>query len=717
MATAPIVINDYKLFKLLGKGSFGEVYLTSKTNNPKLLATKRIDIKSPKNQKMLSYLNYEISIMKELSHPNIIKLYDFIPTLNHYYVIMEYCNGGSLSDCLKKYGNPFPVKVIQYLMRQIIEGLIHIHSKSIVHRDIKLDNILVNFNTNDDLTKLNLLASEVKIIDFGLAKKLGPDGADTFIGTPFNMAPTILSGVKDNGEIGNVKKYSEKVDIWSLGTICYQMLTGNTLFQVTNMKELVQKVKSGQYSIPINLELSSELIYFLNSMLQQEENLRWSAKRLAEHPFLTKDVNEFTKLEIDKISDKIEGNELKMNAKNNSILKAVANNVSYIPYINPNNGNKTKIPTNFQENISGNVVRNKIGTSNMKYEQIKSFEGMNELEKVEKLLLNVNQKEIENKKKSKIPNPNNRFNKQNNALIQYIGGLLDEYNEARNYFSENNLKDLEQDAFTKSIEIEKALKLLESGKSINNSILPISPEYIYGYSSNERNKKFNKLLNYYKVCKHKIESEMKTYQKSNNKNNQIKLQKLNLIINELEKRYLNEWVPAPEYINENKQIKVEKISFVNCPIIIKIQVIKVDITNEQVNLMIYFKINEMKNLRKEIKLSGEHLFEEWSWTLNANEWGNIDINDDNFIFCINVGSTNIRQYNINKIIKGQNFTFDLSIPTQDKKNSAVNIKIVPIFQKGNKFVAFEEKQIIKIKKIFPAFTGKSSYTNKIPKKL
>ena len=494
------------------------------------------------------------------------------------------------------------------------------------------------------------------------------------------------------------------------------MLTGNTLFQVTNMKELVQKVKSGQYSIPINLELSSELIYFLNSMLQQEENLRWSAKRLATHPFLTKDVNEFTKLEIDKISDKIEGNELKMNAKNNSILKAVANNVSYIPYINPNNGNKTKIPTNFQENISRNVVRNKIGTSNMQCEQIKSFEGMSEIEKVEKLLLNVNQKEIENKKKSKIPNPNNRFNKQNNALIQYIGGLLDEYNEARNYFSENNLKDLEQDAFKKSIEIEKALKLLESGKSINNSILPISPEYIYGYSSNERNKKFNKLLNYYKVCKHKIESEMKTYQKSNNKNNQIKLQKLNLIINELEKRYNNIWVPAPEYINENKLIKVEKISFVNCPIIIKIQVIKVDITNEQVNLMIYFKINEMKNLRKEIKLSGEHLFEEWSWTLNANEWGNIDINDDNFIFCINVGSTNIRQYNINKIIKGQNFTFDLSIPTQDKKNSAVNIKIVPIFQKGNKFVAFEEKQIIKIKKIFPAFTGKSSYTNKIPNK-
>ena len=296
MATAPIVINDYKLFKLLGKGSFWEVYLTSKTNNPKLLATKRIDIKSQKNQRMLSYLNHEISIMKELSHPNIIKLYDFIPTRNHYYVIMEYCNGGSLCDCLKKYGKPFPVKVIQYLMRQIIEGLIHIHSKSIVHRDIKLDNILVNFNSNNDLKKLNLLASEVKIIDFGFAKKLRPGGANTIVETPINMPPTIIKGFQENGEIGQLKKYSEKADIWSLGVTCYQMLTGKTLFQATNMKDLIKKVKIGQYSIPRNLELSNELIDFLDCMLQYDETLRWSAERLAEHPFLTKDVNEFEKI-------------------------------------------------------------------------------------------------------------------------------------------------------------------------------------------------------------------------------------------------------------------------------------------------------------------------------------------------------------------------------------------------------------------------------------
>ncbi len=74
------------------------------------------------------------------------------------------------------------------------------------------------------------------------------------------------------------------------------MLTGKTLFQATNMKDLIKKVKIGQYSIPRNLELSNELIDFLDCMLQDDESLRWSAERLAEHPFLTKDVNEFEKI-------------------------------------------------------------------------------------------------------------------------------------------------------------------------------------------------------------------------------------------------------------------------------------------------------------------------------------------------------------------------------------------------------------------------------------
>ena len=346
------------LIRLLGKGTMGEVYLGMLPNSSENCAIKKLDRKKADRPQVKKYFQTEISIMKELSnppHPNIICLYDLFRSQNHYYVVMEYCNGGSLLDCLKKFGKPFPVIVIQYLMRQIIEGLKYIHSKSIIHRDIKLDNILVNFNNKDDLLKCNLLASEVKIIDFGLAKKIGPDGADTFIGTPFNMAPTILGGFnEEKGEIGEVKKYNQKADIWSLGTICYQMLTGNTLFQVNNIKDLVKKAKSGKYSIPTNLELSNEIVFFLNCMLQQEEKLRWSANRLATHPFLTKDVSQFTKLNLDKMNDQIEGNELKMNAKTNSILKVVNNNDSYIPYIQYMNE-----PINNSGEIDYNISNNK----------------------------------------------------------------------------------------------------------------------------------------------------------------------------------------------------------------------------------------------------------------------------------------------------------------------------------------------------------------------
>ena len=770
-----LTIKDYKLFKLLGKGSFGEVYLSVKENSPKLLATKRIDLHSPKIKKMLIYIDYEISIMKELSnppHPNIICLYDLFRSQNHYYVVMEYCNGGSLLDCLKKFGKPFPVIVIQYLMRQIIEGLKYIHSKSIIHRDIKLDNILVNFNNKDDLLKCNLLASEVKIIDFGLAKKIGPDGADTFIGTPFNMAPTILGGFnEEKGEIGEVKKYNQKADIWSLGTICYQMLTGNTLFQVNNIKDLVKKAKSGKYSIPTNLELSNEIVFFLNCMLQQEEKLRWSANRLATHPFLTKDVSQFTKLNLDKMNDQIEGNELKMNAKTNSILKVVNNNDSYIPYIqymnepikdsgeidynisNNKNINKIPIKPTFQRNnsplqVSKNIQSRNAGIVKPSNAQTFNFpskieafvnEGVpysnneiGELERLEKLLIYEDQKEkmkqFQNQNKVKMSN--NRFNLPKNGYMKYILGLQDEYNEAKNYFRENNLPNLEQDALNKYMQIENTKNLLESGQSINNLIMPINPEYIYGYSSNERNKRFNEVLNYFKKYKLKIETEIKNYEKfilnedTKQKLNesQIKLQKLNFIIKEIEKKYSNIWVPAPEYTQQNKQIQVEKISYVNCPFSMKIQVKKINLENEQINIIIYFKINKSRDLVKEIKLTGEHTFEEWIWTLNSKEWGNIDINDDNYIFSIFLNEDIINKkefdknnkYNISKIIKGQTFSFNVNIPKLNNKYSAINVSIIPIFPKAEKFVVLENIKIINIQKLFPAFEGKSPDTNKIP---
>ena len=178
--------------------------------------------------------------MRELKHKNIIKLEDMKITQNHYYLVMDFCNGGTLSECLRKYQKknkkPFSVEIVQYLMRQIIDGIRYIHNKNIIHRDLKLDNIIIDFGLSTHIEKSNLCYST--------------------LGSPINMDPNILIKMNENKlgiNIGKKVGYDQKADIWSLGTLCYEMLIGKPAFNSKNLQELVQKVESGSYSIPISL--------------------------------------------------------------------------------------------------------------------------------------------------------------------------------------------------------------------------------------------------------------------------------------------------------------------------------------------------------------------------------------------------------------------------------------------------------------------------------
>ena len=165
-------IEDLKLIKLLGKGSYGEVYLSKKLNSNKLYATKKIN-KTIADTEMRRYFKYEINILKMLNHPNIVKLEEVKTDKNYYYIVMEYINGGELSDYLKKYKlkyqRAFPEEIVQYLMRQIIKALIYIHDRNIIHRDLKLENIMVSFDSERDKEELNMMKANIKIIDFGFA--------------------------------------------------------------------------------------------------------------------------------------------------------------------------------------------------------------------------------------------------------------------------------------------------------------------------------------------------------------------------------------------------------------------------------------------------------------------------------------------------------------------------------------------------------------------
>ena len=320
-----MLVEDLTLSKCLGKGSFGEVYLTSKQGSKLKYATKRIDKKFAANPRAKKYLDNEINILKEINHPNIIKLYEVKETTQYYYLVMEFCNGGGLSDCLEEYKKknrkPFPEEVVQYLMKQIMGAMTYLHERHILHRDIKLDNILVNFDSEDDRKKKNMLKAKVKLIDFGFARHLDPSQlAYSTLGSPINMDPGILrklNKMENSRDYG----YDEKADIWSLGTICYEMLIGKCTFDAGSMKELVYKVERGNYLLPTSL--SKEAVSFLNGMLQYDSKKRLSSKQLMNHAFLSKPYSELNKMNLKDVSKNVIGSQLQINSKKNMSIWAI----------------------------------------------------------------------------------------------------------------------------------------------------------------------------------------------------------------------------------------------------------------------------------------------------------------------------------------------------------------------------------------------------------
>ena len=291
-------------------------------------------------------------------------------TKDHYYIVMEYINGGSLTDCLKKYQQShkksFPEEIVQYLMRQIVDAIKYLHSQKIIHRDLKLDNIMVSFDSENDKNMLNMMRGRIKIIDFGFAIHLAKSNlAFSALGSPINMDPKILRKFTKRGEDINNLGYDYKADIWSLGTICYELLIGQAVFNAETMNDLVKKVENGSYSVPTSL--SKEVVSFLNGMLQYNPNYRFSADDLSKQPFLTKRINEFSKIDTRRVSKKVSNKGLQMNVKQNQTIWAIFNEEDEKKLLNIKGGRDLPAPqgpmplNNQQTNNLNNINNNNFG--------------------------------------------------------------------------------------------------------------------------------------------------------------------------------------------------------------------------------------------------------------------------------------------------------------------------------------------------------------------
>ena len=321
-------IGNLSLLKLLGKGTMGEVYLSTKKDSKELYATKKLDKKTADRPQVKKYFINEIKILRELKHNKIIRLIDLKQTPSHYYIVMEYCNGGSLLTCLRKYKElykkSFSEEIVQFLMRQIVRGLKYIHDHKIVHRDIKLDNILVKFYAEDDLKNLNMMKTHIKISDFGISIYLDDnDLAYTALGSPAYMDPFILKKLNERNDLLNSQGYDQSADIWSLGAMCYEMLIGRRVFTGRNIKDLFKKVEDGNYSLPTHL--SKEVVSFINGMLQYDSKKRLTCEELSRHQFLTRNVKDFTAIDFALVRNKLGENGINFNTKNNQTLWYVFN--------------------------------------------------------------------------------------------------------------------------------------------------------------------------------------------------------------------------------------------------------------------------------------------------------------------------------------------------------------------------------------------------------
>ena len=292
-------VDNYILEKSLGKGTFGEYFLTSiKEDKSKKFATEKIERNKIEGTEALKYIKNEIITIRGLNHPNIIKFRTIKKTKKNFYVITEYCNGGKLFEALelykKKYGTPFSEEIIQYLMRQIIDALKYLHEKKIVHRYININNILINYESEKDKEDLNLMKAKVKIADFGFSF--------SSLIVLFNKHSDILYKVNSSGTKTIELGYDEKSDIWSLGTICYEMLIGKSPFDEKEMNILIDEIIEGKYSIPT--KLSTEIISFINNMLKNNSMCRLSSEELSKHPFIVNDIKNFHIIQVKTITNK-----------------------------------------------------------------------------------------------------------------------------------------------------------------------------------------------------------------------------------------------------------------------------------------------------------------------------------------------------------------------------------------------------------------------------
>ena len=261
-------ISDFQILKELGAGSFGHVYLVSHKITKAQYAIKAIDKRDKSNQNEKPYFRREIEVMYKIHHPNVVKLFGHFEDNNYCYFIMEYIEKGNIYNLIPHDGKKkLNTKIVASLIKDVISAVYYLHHMKpiIIHRDIKPENVLLGEGLVSKLT------------DFGWSNYMQEDEKrKTVCGTPIYLAPEII---KEEG-------HDEKVDVWCIGVLLFELITGNVPFQGNDLESLKENILHLRIAWPKDINTDAKNL--IKKILKLDPGSRISLEEMLQHPFISK---------------------------------------------------------------------------------------------------------------------------------------------------------------------------------------------------------------------------------------------------------------------------------------------------------------------------------------------------------------------------------------------------------------------------------------------